>query len=117
VFTSNNSYKIYNAKIIAVKTKVQKSILLHEEDQALSPADIVNKVTHTRKAKTSAAAKTDILEYGKNHVAQLKEAGNIRNAIAYSCSLSKLKEYAKSEKLAFEDVTYSFIERFNTSIS
>jgi hypothetical protein len=59
-------------------------------------------------------AKPDILAYGKQHIAKLESAGQVGNAIVYSCVVNKLKAYAKSDTLAFEQVTYLYIEQFNT---
>ncbi|MFI5187211.1 MAG: tyrosine-type recombinase/integrase [Chitinophagales bacterium] len=57
-----------------------------------------------------------MLEYGKNHIQKLQAAGRIGNSIVYSCALNKLREYAKRQELTFDEIDYSYIDQFNTSL-
>lgn len=116
VNTTNSSHLIYNTKISSVKTKLQKFLLLQEEDEA--PLSLKKVIIHLTQNGQKKADKVipDILDYGKKHIEKLKKAGHIGNSIVYSCAINKLKEFAGKEKLSFEEVSYSYIERFNTSL-
>lgn len=115
VKSCNPNYKLYNVQISSLKMKVQKSIFMSEgEKETLSPVELLNQATSTGQKKV--VSKPDILAYGSQHIAKLETTGQIGNSIVYSCAIKKLQGYAKTNVLAFEDVNYSFIERFNTTL-
>ena len=116
VNTTNPSYKVFNIKINTLKAKVQRTILLNEDEESLITADEVIGKVSKKKSHKSEPVKLDILQYGKAHIATLEKTGHIGNSIVYSCAINKLQEYAKTDKLTFEQVNYSFIERFNTAM-
>lgn len=112
---SHPTYKMHNVKITSLKAKVQKSIFLTETDEEIvSPKELIQQISGNGKKKQ--VVKPDILAYGKEHIAQLQATGHIGNAIVYSCAINKLKEYAKSDTLTFEQLNYSYIERFNAAL-
>lgn len=116
VNTSNPNQRLYNVKIATLKAKVQKSIFLNEDEETLlTPEQIINEISR-KKQKSLVQEKPDLLEYGRNHIAKLETAGRIGNSIVYGCAINKLKNYAKTDKLTFEKVDYSFIEQFNISL-
>lgn len=116
VNTSNPNHKVFNIKISSVKAKVQRTILLNEDEENLiTPGEVISKLSR-KKSQKPATAKPDILQYGKAHIATLEKTGHIGNSIVYSCTINKLQAYAKTDKLTFDEVNYSFIERFNTAM-
>lgn len=116
VNTSNPSHKVFNIKISSVKAKVQRTILLNEDEENLiTPGEVIGKLSR-KKSQKPEVAKPDILQYGKAHIATLEKTGHIGNSIVYSCTINKLQVYAKTDKLTFDEVNYSFIERFNTAM-
>lgn len=115
VKTSHPSHKLHNVKLSTLKAKIQKSIFMNEtEDEIVTPDVLISQIAGNGQQKQ--AAKPDILAYGKQHIAKLESAGQVGNAIVYSCAINKLKSYAKSDTLAFEQITYSYIEQFNTAL-
>lgn len=116
VKASNPNHQLYNLKISNVKTKLQKSLFLNEDDGSLaSPEDLILQITQNSPRKLQ-KAQTDIFAYGSQHIAKLKSEGHIGNSIVYSCAINKLKNFANKDKLPFEEMSYSFIERFNTAL-
>ena len=116
VNNSNPNQRLYNVKIATLKAKVQKSIFLNEDEETLlTPEQIISEVGR-KKQNSLVQEKPDLLEYGSKHIAKLKAAGQIGNSIVYSCALNKLQSYAKTDKLTFEKVNYSFIEQFNIAL-
>jgi len=114
VVKSNPSHGIYNAKIASVKAKVRKAILFNEDEETIvTPEEIIKQISRKHQRKTI-PEKPDILLFGKQHIAKLESAGQIGNAIVYSTAVNKLRKYTNKDKLPFEEVNYSFIERFNT---
>lgn len=111
----NPNHKLYNLKIATLKSKIQKSIFLSEdEERAVSPEGLIESVA--RSGKKNPEAKPDILAYGTLHIAKLRAAGQIGNAIVYTSTINKLKGFANKESLPFEEVNYAFIERFNATM-
>jgi len=116
VRVTNPSHKVYNAKIASIKAKIQKSIFLNDEDEtSLTPEEVIRRISRKKPTKV-VIDKTDILGYGKAHIAKLVSSGHIGNSIVYSCAVNKLKEYTSRENLSFEEVNYSFLQGFNTSL-
>lgn len=116
VNNSNPNQRLYNVKIATLKAKVQKSIFINEDEETLlTPEQIINEVSR-KKHNSLIQEKPDLLEYGRKHIAKLETAGQIGNSIVYDCAINKLKSYAKTDKLTFEKVNYSFIEQFNLSL-
>lgn len=115
VNTSNPNHRLYNVKINSIKFKVQKSIFLNEdEEKVVSPEELVSKLT--LKGQKKQVTQPDILAYGKQQVTKLEVEGRIGNAIVYSTAVNRLRKFASKDKLPFEEVNYSFIERFNTAL-
>jgi len=115
VHTSNPNHRLYNVKINTLKVKVQKSIFMNDdEEHIITPEELVNQIA--RNGQKKQVAKPDILTYGTEHIAKLEASGHIGNSIVYSCAINKLKDYVKTGSLTFEEVNYSFIERFNTAL-
>lgn len=95
---------------------MQRTILLNdEEENVITPDEVIGKLSK-KKADKPEPLKPDILQYGRAHVATLEKTGHIGNSIVYSCAINKLQEYAKTDRLTFDDVSYSFVERFNTAM-
>lgn len=116
VLSTNSSYKLHNTMLASIKAKIQKVLLLHEDEEArLTPTDIIA-VLNKKAGKKEQLEKPDIFTYGKNQIATLEKAGHIGNSIVYSCAINKLKEYTGREKLAFDEVDYSFLQAYDTKL-
>lgn len=116
VLPTNEDYLAYNTKISSIKSKIQKFLLFNEDrESSITPEEVIKHISQ-KQAKETAKVKPDIFIYGKEHIAKLQTTGNIGNSIAYSCAVSKLKSYVKTDKLTFEAITYKFLEGFNHSM-
>ncbi|MES2431806.1 MAG: site-specific integrase [Bacteroidota bacterium] len=116
VLSSNPNYSVLNSKLASTKAKVQKLIILNEDLEDLPTPEEIIKLLKNKQQKKMPNSKACIIQYGKEHIEKLKVSGRIGSAITYSCGINKLKEYAKTEKLTFEEVDYKFIENFNTAL-
>lgn len=116
VKSSNASYKVFNSKISTVKAKVQRAILLNDDDETNMSADeLIAKVGKKKKVKAE-QPKPDVFLYAKAHIEALEKSGRIGNSIVYTCAVNKLKEYASKEKLTFTEIDYSFLQAYNTRL-
>ncbi len=94
VLPTNSNFKLHNAKLSSMRAKIQRILLLHEDEEArLTPKDIIA-VLSKEPGKKEVVEKPDILAYGKRHIAKLESSGHIGNSIVYSCAINKLEEYA-----------------------
>lgn len=115
VLSNDPNFKLYNTKLLAIKSKIQKLILLDESNSltldllfdSLFPKD---KIVEVIKKKPS------VIIYGEQQIELLKKAGKAGNAICYSCAINKLKSFSGNRNLLFEDVTYKFLSEFNASL-
>ena len=112
---SNSSHLVYNTKISSTRAKLQRFLLLNEEESPLTLEKIISHLNQSGQKKANNVL-PDIFEYVKKHIEKLQKAGHIGNSIVYSCAINKLKEFAGTVKLPFEEVNYSYIEKFNTSL-
>lgn len=115
VYSTNENHLAYNIKISSIKGKLQKFLLLNDDENSLTLDRIVNHLAQKEQKKVVKGV-PDILEYGKKQIERLKASGLIGNSIVYSCAIHKLEKFAGKEKLSFEEVNYSYIERFNTAL-
>lgn len=118
VLTTNVSFAVYNAQLASTRAKIQRLIFLSDDAQeAATPTSIINQLKNKgQKQVEKIKPKTDIFNYGKQHVAQLQVAGRIGNGIVFSSAISKLKAYTKLDKLPFESITYKYLEEFNSTL-
>ena len=102
VFPTNENYLAHNTKISSTKSKIQKFLFLNEDNESFITPDEILQHLNQKENRERIKTKPDIFNYGKTHIAKLQSSGNIGNSIAYSCALSKLKSYAKTDNLTFE---------------
>lgn len=94
---------------------MQKSIFIKEGEKELTaPNELLNQVVNIEQRKQ--VTKQDILAYGRQHIKKLQTSGQIGNSIVYNVRINNLEGYAKTTSLAFEEVTYAYIEQFHTAL-
>lgn len=57
---------------------------------------------------------TSFTKYAEKLIAEQKETGKIGNARAYQCALSALNTFVKDKDIAFHDLNYAFIKKFES---
>jgi len=116
VVDSEPDYKLYNAKLALIKSKIQNGVLMAELGSIpdFTIADVIKIIKPSK--KDDARERLQVAEFGKKLVTQLEQQGRIGNSIVYSCALSKLKSYCNDLPLYFEEIDYKFLEAFNTSL-
>jgi integrase len=116
VSSVSDNYLAYNTKISSIKSKIQKFLLFNEDRETCITIEEIIEHISQKETKNVLKPKPDIISYGKDHIAKLQLTGNIGNSIVYSCAINKLKTYLKTDKLAFEAITYKFLESFNNAM-
>jgi hypothetical protein len=106
---------LFNTKLLSIKSKIQKLILL-DEFNTLTLDDVFSSIFPKEINAVVIKQKPSIIDYGEHQIEQLKRAGKAGNDICYSCAMNKLKSFVGNKKLSFEDVTYKFLNEFNTSL-
>jgi hypothetical protein len=101
VNTTNDSHLVYNTKISSTKAKLQRFLLLSEEDDSSVTLERIISQLNRKGQKNADKVIPDILDYGKKHIEKLKKDGHIGNSIVYSCAIKKLKEFAGKELKRF----------------
>lgn len=102
--------KLLNHTIATKRLEVEGVILkLEQKGKPFSIQTILSAFGNT-------PANSDFLEYGFSLVEQLRQLGKFGNATAYATALRKLQNFAGNKALDFEDLDYSFLQRFQTSM-
>ena len=93
------------------KTELRDGINALEENgqlEGLSIKDLKNTLTKSSQS-------TCFLEYGQSLINEMKEAGRFGNAQTYIGALGVLQNFHKKERLRFEEMTYTYLKRFETA--
>jgi len=105
-------HEMYNAKVLSVKSKVQKQILLADlNDTGTLPEEIIKIAFSNKTAPKTKIDKPCIIKYGEALIKQLTNSGKVGNAFVYSCAVNKLKAFA-GDSFPFEDLTYKKLTEF-----
>jgi integrase len=115
VLPTNSEYEIFNAKIVADKSKVHKLLLLHDQPNA-KPSDIISALNPEQEAPAPKAKSRSIIKYGEDIVKTLTKTGKVGNAYVYSTAINKLKSFAKTDNFPFESLTYKKLVEFQDSL-
>lgn len=76
--------------------------------KGLSVTDL--KYTLIKPAKT-----ISFFDFAQQLIHEMEEANRFGNARAYKCALGPLKKFNKKEFLRFEEITYTYLKRFETA--
>ncbi len=110
------SSKIYNAKILSDRSRLEKLILLSDIESSNVTADTIFKTIYHIETQTIAKnANHNFIDFGIRQVELLKAAGSIGNAMVYECAINKLKDFTGS-KLLFKDLTYQVLTAFTNAM-
>ena len=111
------NHEMFNAKIISVKSKVQKLILLSELNEVNDglPEDIIKAISSNGVPKVK-VEKPCIIKYGQQLAKQLTTSGKVGNSFVYTTAINKLKAFIKTESFPFEELTYKKLVEFQDSM-
>ncbi len=100
-----------NNLLMKKKTDLRDGINALEENsslEALSISDLKNILTKSNKSIL-------FFEYAKQLIDEMEEAKRFGNARAYRSAMGALKKFNKKENLRFEEISYNYLKRFETS--
>lgn len=115
VLPENPDHEIYNAKLAADKTRVQKLLLLND-GQNVNPIDIICALDPDRNKTEIQAKSPSIIKYGEKLAKALTNTGRVGNAYVYTTAINKLKGFVNSETFSFEALTYKKLNEFQDSM-
>ncbi len=117
VMNTNASCKIYNARILSDKAKLEKLILLSDiESKSISAEDVIQAIYPVAdKPQQAQVLNHNFIDYASKQVEELKMVGKIGNAMVYECAVNKLKEYGGA-RLRFKDLNYQLLTAFTNSM-
>lgn len=100
---------LVNNTISSKKLEYQKAILqLDLKNKPYDFVDILNML--------SVRSDTNLIEYGWTQVDILKKTKKFGNAMVYEDALNKIKQFHKSGKIKFEQLTYQYLKSFEQSM-
>ncbi|WP_373519125.1 phage integrase SAM-like domain-containing protein [Pricia sp.] len=100
-----------NNLLMKKKTDLRDGINSLEENsslEALSITDLKNILTKSNKSIL-------FFEYGQQLIDEMEEAKRFGNARAYKSAMGALKKFNKKANLRFEEISYNYLKRFETS--
>lgn len=110
ILPSDPKYKQNNFKFTNAKTKVERKVLLAEdEEEAIAPETIIAVVT----PKKVVRSKVTVRSFSDELIANMTKAGKAGHAMAYKGAVNSIINYTKNENLRFEDITYRVLDKYN----
>ena len=100
-----------NNLLVKKKTELRDGINELEENGQLEGLDITElKFTLTKPTKS-----ISFFDFTRQLILEMEEANRFGNAKAYRCALGALKNFNIKELLRFEEVSYTYLKRFETA--
>jgi len=115
VLPANPDHEIFNTKLAADKTRVQKLLLLNE-GASIKPIDIICALDPERNKAEIQAKSQSIIKYGLKLAKALTNSGKVGNAYVYTTAVNKLKGFVNSESFSFEALTFKKLNEFQDSM-
>lgn len=110
ILPSDPNFKINNIKLHSAKTKVERRIILaEEEDEILLPEKLI---AHIAK-KIDPKNKVTLRSFSNELIESMKKAGRAGHAMAYRGAVNSIINYTRNEQLRFEDITYKLLDKYN----
>lgn len=72
-------------------------------------------ITDLKYTLTKQIQKISFFDFTQQLINEMEEANRFGNAKAYRCALGALKNFNKKESLRFEEMTYTYLKRFETA--
>ncbi len=100
-----------NNLLIKKKTELRDGINELEENGQLEGLSI----TELKNTLTKPTNTISFFDFTDQLISEMEEANRFGNAKAYRCALGALKNFNKKEFLRFEEMTYTYLKRFETA--
>ncbi|MCG2462665.1 site-specific integrase [Flavobacteriaceae bacterium F89] len=100
-----------NNLLVKKKTELRDGINELEENGLLRGLSI----TELKYKLTKPTNTISFFDFTQQLINEMEEANRFGNAKAYRCALGALKNFNKKESLRFEEMTYTFLKRFETA--
>ena len=100
-----------NNLLIKKKTELRDGINELEENGQLEGLSI----TELKNTVTKPTNTISFFDFTNRLISEMEEANRFGNAKAYRCALGALKNFNKKEFLRFEEMTYTYLKRFETA--
>ena len=100
-----------NNLLIKKKTELRDGINELEEIGQLGGLSI----TELKNTLTKPTNTISFFDFTNRLISEMEEANRFGNAKAYRCALGSLKNFNKKESLRFEEMTYTYLKRFETA--
>lgn len=100
-----------NNLLIKKKTELRDGINELEENGQLEGLSI----TELKNTLTKPTNTISFFDFTDQLISEMEEANRFGNAKAYKCALGALKNFNKKEFLRFEEMTYTYLKRFETA--
>lgn len=110
-YTGVSSVARLNNLLVKKKTELRDGINELEENGQLGGLSI----TELKYSLTKPAHTISFFDFTKQLIKEMEEANRFGNAKAYRCALGALKNFNKKEFLRFEEMTYTYLKRFETA--
>lgn len=72
-------------------------------------------ITDLKYTLTKQIQKISFFDFTQQLIGEMEEANRFGNAKAYRCAIGALKNFNKKESLRFEEMTYTYLKRFETA--
>lgn len=113
VLTSSPNFKSDSSKLHAAKARVERRILLAEQDdELLSPDDLLTYVVRKAEPKN----RVTVRSFSDELIEGMKKAGRAGHAMAYRGAVNSIINYTCNEQLRFEDITYKLLDKYNVDM-
>ncbi|WP_176801481.1 site-specific integrase [Kriegella aquimaris] len=100
-----------NNLLVKKKTELRDGINELEENGQLKGLSI----TELKYRLTKPTITISFFDFTEQLISEMEEANRFGNAKAYRCALGALKNFNKKEFLRFEEMTYTYLKRFETA--
>jgi len=106
-------YKTNSFKLNSVKTKIDRHLLLAEDEEFDITADVLLGSLEKKKVQVSSISLQD---FSQTQIAALYKSGKAGTALAYSDAVTSIAKYSGKKQLKFEDINYVFLEKYNADM-
>ena len=113
VLPTDPNYKTNSYKLNSAKNNIERKVMLAEDEQeVMLPDQLITRV----KKKSAPKAAVTFKEFADILITDMKKAGRIGNAMAYTDAVNSIVNYSENKRLSFEAMTYKFIAQYNTDM-
>ena len=110
ILPSDPNYKHNSFMFTSTKNKVERKVMLAEdEEKVLMPDDVIAVVSR----QTAPRSKITVRSFSDELIANMTKAGKAGHAMAYKGAINSIINYTGNEQLKFEDITYKLLDKYN----